>query len=120
MNWAMRDFQRGGVTGSLVEYIYGKTSGARVEVRRSQGGHYQFDSLCPGCQWAKLLQTKHRAKKSLLQHLRTHRNGSGELRLMTQANRKTYGLAQEMIGWDDFQGVIELMQKGLQAEEEVT
>ena len=26
--------------------------------------------------------------------------------------------APEMIGWDDFQGVIELMQKGLQAEEE--
>ena len=39
---------------------------------------------------------------------------------MTQANRKTYGLAPEMIGWGDFQGVIELMQKGLQAEEEVT
>ena len=95
VNWAMRDFQQEGITGSLVGYVDGKTSGPRVEVRRSQGGHYQFISLCPGCQWARLKQTERRAKKTLFQHLRTHRNG--ELRLMTQASRKNSGLALERL-----------------------
>ncbi len=95
VNHALRDFQQEGITGSLVAYIEGKTSGPRVEVRRSQGGNYQFVSICPPCQWAKLLQTKHRARKSLLQHLCTHQNG--ELRVMTQANRKNSGLAPERL-----------------------
>ncbi len=94
-NRAMRDFQQEGITGSLVAYIDGKTSGPRVEVRRSQGGHFQFIGICPGCQWARLQQTERRAKKTLFQHLRTHRNG--ELRLMTQANRKNSGLAPERL-----------------------
>ncbi len=96
-NRAMRDFQQEGITGSFVAYIDGKTSGPRVEVRRSQGGHYQFISLCPGCQWAKLLQTKHRAKKSLSHHLRNHRNENGGLQLMAQANRKKSGLTPERL-----------------------
>ena len=95
VNWAMRDFQREGITGSLAGYVNGKTKGPRVEVRRSQRGHYQFVSLYPGCQWAKLLQTKHRAKKSLSHHLRNH--GNGRLQLMAQANRKESGPALERL-----------------------
>ena len=97
VNWAMRDFQQEGITGSLVAYIDGKTSGPRVELRLSRGAHHQFIALCPGCQWAKLLQTKHRAKKSLSHHLRNHRNGSGGLQLMAQANLKKSGLAPERL-----------------------
>ena len=88
VNHALRDFEKEKITGSLVSYIDGKTSGPRVEVRRSQAGHLQFISLGPGCQWARLHQTGRRAKKLLFQHLRIHRNG--ELRLMAQANRKNY------------------------------
>ncbi len=97
VNYARRDFERERITGSLVGYVNGKTYGPRVEVRRSQGGHFQFIGICPSCQWARLQQTERRAKKTLFQHLRTHRKGSGELRLMTQANRKTSGLAPERL-----------------------
>ena len=97
VNWAMRDFRREGITGRLLAYVGGRTRGPRVEIRLSKGGHYQFVSVCPGCQWAKLLQTKHRAKKSLSHHLRNHRNGNGGLRLMGQANRKKSGLAPERL-----------------------
>ncbi len=95
VNWAQRDFERERITGSLVGYVNGKTNGPRVEIRLSKGSHYQFIALCPPCQWTRLQQTERRAKKTLFQHLRTHRNG--ELRLMTQANRKNSGLAPERL-----------------------
>lgn len=72
-NWAMRDFKREGITGRLVSYVDGRTDGPRVEVRISKAGHFQFISLCPKCQFAKLSPTKFKAKKSLIRHLRTHK-----------------------------------------------
>ena len=75
VNYAQRDFEREGITGSLVGYVNGKTDGPRVESRLSRGGHQQFISFCPEHQWAKLFPRKRMAVASLRKHLKVHQKG---------------------------------------------
>ena len=73
VNLAMEDFRQEKITGRLLAYVGGQTWGSRVEIRFSKGGHYQFISLCPQCQWAKVFPRQRMAQQSLKKHLKFHK-----------------------------------------------
>ena len=72
-NWALRDFEKEGITGQFIRFAHGDGGGPVIEVRLSRARHFQFVVWCPDCKYSKLLPTKFKAKRSLFRHLRTHK-----------------------------------------------